>query len=260
MIRSIRRAVTLGTVVAATVLGAQAASATAFTFNFAGAQSGPVTPSDSLPFTGCASGAKSCTGSNSLGLDVYGLHLNSSGTKGGSNVSKAAVEAYKGAGLGVLFGTDKETNGTHQIDNYGGGSDFVALVFSQAVTLSDIARVSYTNASSLAGLGSGTDISYRSWAYDASMLWNGTTQVDLAKFASLNGGSNSTGATAASNIWLVAANVTGQTNDAFKLTSLVVNTPMGSVPEPASWALMIVGFGAVGQSLRRRRSNTLVNA
>ncbi|WP_419809613.1 PEPxxWA-CTERM sorting domain-containing protein [Sphingomonas sp.] len=28
----------------------------------------------------------------------------------------------------------------------------------------------------------------------------------------------------------------------------------GAVPEPATWALMIVGFGAVGGSLRRRRS------
>jgi len=30
-------------------------------------------------------------------------------------------------------------------------------------------------------------------------------------------------------------------------------TPPGGVPEPASWALMILGFGAVGASLRRRR-------
>ena len=27
----------------------------------------------------------------------------------------------------------------------------------------------------------------------------------------------------------------------------------GAVPEPATWALMLVGFGAVGVSLRRRR-------
>lgn len=30
--------------------------------------------------------------------------------------------------------------------------------------------------------------------------------------------------------------------------------PAGAVPEPASWALMIVGMGVAGGALRRRRS------
>ena len=33
-----------------------------------------------------------------------------------------------------------------------------------------------------------------------------------------------------------------------------------SAPEPATWGLMILGFGAVGYSLRRRRALTLVPA
>jgi len=33
-----------------------------------------------------------------------------------------------------------------------------------------------------------------------------------------------------------------------------------SVPEPATWGLMILGFGAVGAAMRRRRSATLANA
>ncbi len=32
----------------------------------------------------------------------------------------------------------------------------------------------------------------------------------------------------------------------------------GVVPEPASWALMIIGFGAVGTSMRRRRRSAVV--
>ena len=36
-------------------------------------------------------------------------------------------------------------------------------------------------------------------------------------------------------------------------TFVRLNDVAGSVPEPASWALMFVGFGAVGWSLRRRR-------
>lgn len=34
----------------------------------------------------------------------------------------------------------------------------------------------------------------------------------------------------------------------------------GAVPEPASWALMILGFGAIGTSIRRRRAGPLTHA
>ena len=37
---------------------------------------------------------------------------------------------------------------------------------------------------------------------------------------------------------------------------LGVNGVAGAVPEPATWALMIVGFGAVGATMRRRRTKT----
>lgn len=32
------------------------------------------------------------------------------------------------------------------------------------------------------------------------------------------------------------------------------NPPVGPVPEPSTWAMMIVGFGVIGASLRRRRA------
>ncbi|MGL6044521.1 MAG: PEPxxWA-CTERM sorting domain-containing protein, partial [Sandaracinobacteroides sp.] len=36
-----------------------------------------------------------------------------------------------------------------------------------------------------------------------------------------------------------------------------VSPPVSAVPEPASWALLIAGFGLVGGSLRSRRSKAL---
>ncbi|WP_430418959.1 PEPxxWA-CTERM sorting domain-containing protein [Phenylobacterium sp.] len=33
-----------------------------------------------------------------------------------------------------------------------------------------------------------------------------------------------------------------------------VDTPTGAVPEPATWAMMLVGFGAAGYAIRRRRT------
>lgn len=47
--------------------------------------------------------------------------------------------------------------------------------------------------------------------------------------------------------YFVMDNVSLQVGDA------VVVTPPGGVPEPASWAMMILGFGAAGAMLRRRR-------
>ena len=35
--------------------------------------------------------------------------------------------------------------------------------------------------------------------------------------------------------------------------------PVGAVPEPASWALMILGFGVVGASMRRKRRQSIAN-
>jgi len=32
-------------------------------------------------------------------------------------------------------------------------------------------------------------------------------------------------------------------------------TPTSAVPEPATWAMMIIGFGAIGGAMRRRRAN-----
>jgi len=33
---------------------------------------------------------------------------------------------------------------------------------------------------------------------------------------------------------------------------------LAAVPEPATWALMILGFGMVGAALRRRAGSTLI--
>jgi len=37
-------------------------------------------------------------------------------------------------------------------------------------------------------------------------------------------------------------------------------TPVaGPVPEPATWAMMLLGFGAVGFSIRRKRKTALIS-
>ncbi|MEP1795258.1 PEPxxWA-CTERM sorting domain-containing protein [Parasphingorhabdus sp.] len=39
----------------------------------------------------------------------------------------------------------------------------------------------------------------------------------------------------------------------FSLDNLTINQAFGAVPEPATWAFMIFGFGAIGGAMRRQR-------
>ncbi|QKR99068.1 PEPxxWA-CTERM sorting domain-containing protein [Sphingomonas sp. CL5.1] len=52
-------------------------------------------------------------------------------------------------------------------------------------------------------------------------------------------------------------NVPGQYLFQVRAGQVIVPPPTGGVPEPATWAMMILGFGAVGGIMRRRRTTTL---
>lgn len=43
-------------------------------------------------------------------------------------------------------------------------------------------------------------------------------------------------------------------------SDVVVAPPVGGVPEPSAWALMLVGFGGLGAALRRRRTSSALAA
>ncbi|MEP6785740.1 MAG: PEPxxWA-CTERM sorting domain-containing protein [Sphingomonadales bacterium] len=45
------------------------------------------------------------------------------------------------------------------------------------------------------------------------------------------------------------------TNNSFEFDNLMT----GNVPEPSTWAMMVLGFGIVGRALRRRRSMTIAS-
>jgi probable HAF family extracellular repeat protein len=56
-----------------------------------------------------------------------------------------------------------------------------------------------------------------------------------------------------------AGQIVGQGTNAAGVTHAFLLTPIAAaVPEPATWGLMLVGFGLVGGAMRTRRRSTTV--
>jgi hypothetical protein len=185
-------------------------------------------------------------------------------------VTNAITPAYLGAysgGLGVTgAGDNNGANGLHQIDNVGGYTDFLLLEFNQPVTLASIE----TNSYGINGIVDNDAVWYDASAFTTS-TWNSTAgltnylTVPSTWSAVANGGSDvwrTTGATTASTKWLVGAafGPLFDRDDGFKLASVTVAEQVPSVPEPATWATMILGLGLAGGALRRSRHQTRATA
>lgn len=51
----------------------------------------------------------------------------------------------------------------------------------------------------------------------------------------------------------------GTYDEAWGLSNIKLTGREGAVPEPATWAMMLAGFGAVGFAMRRRRQDTRIS-
>jgi hypothetical protein len=259
MIRSIVRAITLGaTVVSALFVVQSASAATVFTFTNKG--------------TTASAGVGSYTFASddgSMSVKATAWHANDSNTSvvTTDTISGARLGFWSNAGMGVIYGNDNAFNGSHQIDNtgVGAGADFVMLQFNKDVTIDSLVR----NVYSISGVGC-CDSDAAFWA-DTSNIFGAPSssaninlsgaQFNEGIFTALPGtgssGTTKLGTSNSASVWLVSAAL-NQKNDGFKIAGLTV-TPTGAVPEPATWAMMILGMGAVGFAMRRRMKVSEVN-
>lgn len=189
---------------------------------------------------------------------------------GGYTISSAYMGRYS-HGLGATAANDSNGGGNlHTIDNKD-SFDFILFQFDQSVSLVSailtpfsIGNNGYVDNDASIGYG------------DTNQPWN--TKLNLANSSVYNGlfdqiySVKGTGKAADVNMainpneyfgntWMIGADFFGVDSlgrkkfgyDSFKLNGLTLNTA-NAVPEPATWAMMIAGFGLVGAGLRRRRA------
>jgi hypothetical protein len=225
----------------------------------------PASASVTITFTGGSSPTDGTDG-NIRAFTNGGITVQASGWSYEGNVLETAYLGRYSTGLGVT--NNSEGNGTssnnHTVDNLG-QRDFVLLIFNQAVNIQsavltpyDIsptandndAWVSYANLAGLFTSPTPTAVPMNSalWALLMGNDYNVAGNMGSGYSTSLN----STGFYG--NAWLIGAGNPNpdRNDDGFKISSIIVN-PAPAVPEPATWAMMLIGFGAVGYSMRRSR-------
>jgi hypothetical protein len=89
-------------------------------------------------------------------------------------------------------------------------------------------------------------------------LLNGVTQQTSQTFNAQMNGSNRFGVEALGGATLTGLTISS-TNGFGSLTQLRIapGVVAPAIPEPSTWAMMLLGFGAVGASMRRRRSRQI---
>jgi hypothetical protein len=189
--------------------------------------------------------------SGGISVSVTGWSVNNNGV-----INDGALGVWR-SGIGVK---NSAGDNSHTIDNEG-WRDFVVLEFNQIVSLSE-ARFN----TGWHGLNDTDATIGFMTAPSGSLALNGANASALGMFNPYLAGEGGQSGSVTRNInllgnvgnmWLISATdapgLTG--NDGFKLRSIRVES---AVPEPGTWALMLVGFAFLGASMRRQRQRQRV--
>lgn len=211
------------------------ANAAVFVFNFSGTDN-----SNTLGSFGNVVSSTATSGSSSLGLDVTGWSTD------GTSLMSAYLGSYA-AGLGVKT---KATD-AHSIDSMT-TTDFVMLKFSRNVNLSSAVFNAFMVPGSYAPKDSDAYVvSAQSYTANPTPLQTTVAGVFPSFVSSNSSLDRPIATTGMNNVWFIAAGGVDKLVDGFKIGQITVTA---AVPEPTTWAFMILGFGAIGMAMRSRRA------
>lgn len=205
------------------------------------------------------------SGSNSSGSDGNSRTV-SDGTNSvrvtGWSVNNGHVEngalGRWSAGVGVQ---NSSTDNSHTVDNVG-WVDFILLQFDTNVIL-DMVTFN-TGFDNMWDTDATIGVADLAGAWNITPSWDNQSVSVLSPFTFFHSGSvgysgsNTRGVNPnglAGNAWIIAATSSNPDSlpDGFKIASVTFN-PVGAVPEPSTWALLILGFGLIGGAMRRRKT------
>lgn len=232
----------------------------------------PVIPVNTVAlFTGTGSSVVN----NSINIDdgtvkVQVTAWNTTSTNLASNSARArgTLDMWD-FGLGATYSGD----GSHTIDN-NGRYDFILLQFNTAVALNTVtftsgwdgsydtdATISRANVNNSSFNNTYKNVSSTFWNAASSQLAANQTSSMTANNSFQAGVVNSSRrqvnpTLVTSNVWLIAAKIGSNDTykDTFKIKGFTYVDPYdtGAVPEPATWAMLILGMGMVGGAMRRK--------
>ncbi|HWK40288.1 MAG TPA: PEPxxWA-CTERM sorting domain-containing protein [Croceibacterium sp.] len=184
-------------------------------------------------------------------------------------IIRAATLGVWDQGLGVDNSSRSGADNSHTIDNTG-WQDFVVLQFNKVVDLGNAqfntGWDSYNDTDATIGFANSA------LPFGTNPAWNGVSDsvLNALNLYSSNAGSGLWGASGNSNrdintagntgnLWLIGASFNNPdwSADGFKLEKLTFDVVTPAVPEPATWLMMILGFGLIGGMLRSQRRENL---
>ena len=210
--------------------------------------------------------SKTFTGNNGTTVRVTAMSIDSTG-----KIVLSPLGQFSGNGLGIQNGNG---DNSHTVDNSptGGWRDFLVFSFSQNVQVDTATFNTNYNFNDNTCCLRDTDATIGAGAFNQAWVNSLVGQNQSALNALGLYSSNSTATTSSTRdinpldrsgtLWLVGAsfNNTDKIADGFKFKQLTYTVAPPPVPEPSTWALLILGFGGVGAAMRKRKQQALAFA